>query len=163
MPQALKTLCLIQFWSWKNSLFPLLALWGNRKWLSIWLDAPFFSKFLQLFHFHTGRPILITPEGQLWEKGILPTSKLNEREGFQCLGNSNWTICSPMSHFCSEFGRIWLEDLIFGWIPNKWIGKSDYNPDKWLGIFILGFDWGSNPPLQLVSFSVMAHIAEIQA
>ena len=33
MPQALKTLCLIQFWSWKNSLFPLLALWGNKKWL----------------------------------------------------------------------------------------------------------------------------------
>ena len=23
---------LIQFWSYKNSLFPLLALWGNRNW-----------------------------------------------------------------------------------------------------------------------------------
>ena len=33
MPQALKPLCLIQFWSWKNSLFPLLALWGNKNWL----------------------------------------------------------------------------------------------------------------------------------
>ena len=32
MPQALKPLCLIQFWSWKNSLFPLLALWGNKNW-----------------------------------------------------------------------------------------------------------------------------------
>ena len=32
MPQALETLCLIQFWSWKNSLFPLLALWGNKNW-----------------------------------------------------------------------------------------------------------------------------------
>ena len=46
-----------------------------------------------------------------------------------------------------KFWRIWLEDLIFGWIPKKWIGKSDYNPDKWLGIFILGFDWGSNPQI----------------
>ena len=32
MPKALKPLCLIQFWSWKNSLFPLLALWGNKNW-----------------------------------------------------------------------------------------------------------------------------------
>ena len=32
MPQALKTLCLIHFWSWMNSLFPLLALWGNKNW-----------------------------------------------------------------------------------------------------------------------------------
>ena len=32
MPQALKTLCLIHFWGLKNSLFPLLALWGNKNW-----------------------------------------------------------------------------------------------------------------------------------
>ena len=30
--QALKTLCYIHFWSWENSLFPLLALWGNKIW-----------------------------------------------------------------------------------------------------------------------------------
>ena len=34
--------------------------------------------------------------------GIHPTSKLNETRGFQCLGQSNWTICSPLSHFCSQ-------------------------------------------------------------
>ena len=62
----------------------------------------FIQIILQLFHFHTGRPILITPEGQLSEKGILPTSKLNETEGFQCLGHSNWAICSPLSHFCYD-------------------------------------------------------------
>ena len=33
MPQALKTLFLIHFWGWENSLFPLLALWGNKNWL----------------------------------------------------------------------------------------------------------------------------------
>ena len=27
---ALETLYLIQFWSWVNSLFSLLALWGNK-------------------------------------------------------------------------------------------------------------------------------------
>ena len=32
MPQALKTLCLIHFLGWVNSLFALLALWGNKNW-----------------------------------------------------------------------------------------------------------------------------------
>ena len=32
MPQALKNPCLIHFWSWEISLFPLLALWGNKNW-----------------------------------------------------------------------------------------------------------------------------------
>ena len=32
MAQAFKPPCVIQFWGWKNSLFPLLALWGNKNW-----------------------------------------------------------------------------------------------------------------------------------
>ena len=32
MPQALKTLCLILFLVWKNSLCWLLVLWGNKNW-----------------------------------------------------------------------------------------------------------------------------------
>ena len=31
-PRALKPLYLIHFLGWKNSLFPLLALWGNKNW-----------------------------------------------------------------------------------------------------------------------------------
>ena len=31
-PRHWKTLCLIHFWGWVNSPFPLLALWGNKKW-----------------------------------------------------------------------------------------------------------------------------------
>ena len=61
--------------------------------------APFVPKIFQLFQFHTGRPILITPEGQLLEKGILPIPNVDETEGFQCLAHSNWTICSPLSPF----------------------------------------------------------------
>ena len=26
---------------------------------------------------------------------------MDKTEGFQCLGHSNWTTCSPLSHFCS--------------------------------------------------------------
>ena len=32
-------------------------------------------------------------------KGKSP--KLDETQGFQCLGHSNWTICSLLSQFCS--------------------------------------------------------------
>ena len=32
MPKVLKSHNLIQFWSWENSLFQLLALWGNKNW-----------------------------------------------------------------------------------------------------------------------------------
>ena len=34
--------------------------------------------------------------------GIHPTPKLDETEGFQCLGHSNWAICSPLNPFCSD-------------------------------------------------------------
>ena len=64
--------------------------------------AHFVPNDFQLFHFHAGRPILITPEGQFLEKGNPPTPKVNETEGFQCVGHSNWTICIPLSPFCSK-------------------------------------------------------------
>ena len=64
--------------------------------------ATFIANIFLLFHLHTGGPFLITPEDQYWENGIVPISKLNETEGFQCLGHSNRTICSPLSLFCSQ-------------------------------------------------------------
>ena len=57
---------------------------------------PFEPKlYLNVFKFFTlilGRPILITPEANHGKREILATSKLDETEGFQCLGGSNWTI-----------------------------------------------------------------------
>ena len=75
-------------------------------------------KDFHLFHLHTGRPILITPEGQLWEKGVLPTPKLDETEGFGCLGHSNWTICSPLHLSHSE--------IIPSFPPSYWEANSYY-------------------------------------
>ena len=40
--------------------------------------AHFVLEDFQLFHFHTGRPILITPEGKYWGKSNFPTPKLDE-------------------------------------------------------------------------------------
>ena len=79
----------------------------------------FVLKDFQFFPFHTGRPILITPEGQLSGKGVLPTSEMGETEGFQCLGHSNWTICSLLSPFCSENFPIF---------PLSYWGANSYYP-----------------------------------
>ena len=35
-------------------------------------------------------------------KGDSSNPKLDETEGFQCLGPSNWSICILLSHFCSD-------------------------------------------------------------
>ena len=64
--------------------------------------APFVLINFQLFHFHTEEPILITPEGQYWEKGNLTPLEKNETVGFKCLGCSNRTICSLRSPFFSD-------------------------------------------------------------
>ena len=53
------------------------------------------QKISNFFHFHTGRPILIAPEGQYGEKAILPTPEKNESEGFQGLE-------PPISSQCSR-------------------------------------------------------------
>ena len=37
-----------------------------------------------------------------WERGILPTPNMDDTEGFQCLGQSNWIICSPLSQSCPQ-------------------------------------------------------------
>ena len=51
--------------------------------------AHFVLKLFNISHFYTGRPILLTLEGQYGEKGFHPSSKMNETEGFRCLGHSN--------------------------------------------------------------------------
>ena len=42
------------------------------------------------------------PKGLIVRRGedLVPIPKVNEKGGFECLGHSNWTICSPLSPFC---------------------------------------------------------------
>ena len=75
--------------------------WGIQIWSFAALSAHFVLAIFNLFHLYTGRPILITPEGLIVRKGKCATPELNETEGVECLGHSNWTICSPLSPFCS--------------------------------------------------------------
>ena len=41
------------------------------------------------------------PRGLIVRKRNNPTPELNDTKGFECLGHLNWTICSPLSPFCS--------------------------------------------------------------
>ena len=65
------------------------------KLISLW-------NFPNFFTFILGSPILLPQRANYGKRGILPTPKKNETEGFGCLGHSNWTICDPISHFCFQ-------------------------------------------------------------
>ena len=67
-------------------------------------------------------------------KGNPPS--IDETEGFQCLGHSNWTICSPLSLFCSEnfqLFHLYIERpiLIYPWQRRAENGKREYYKHWW--------------------------------
>ena len=57
----------------------------------------FIPQVFQLFHLYTGSKFLLPQRVEDWKWN---SPNLSETEGFQCLGRSNWTICSPLSQFC---------------------------------------------------------------
>ena len=57
-------------------------------------------KFSSSFTFILGSPFLLPQRANYEKREILPTSNMDETEGVQCLGISNWTICSPLGPFC---------------------------------------------------------------
>ena len=50
---------------------------------------------------------------------------MDETGGFQCLGHSNWTICIPLSPFCSE--------NLSSFSPSYWEANSYYPRGSILG------------------------------
>ena len=71
-----------------------------------------FPKFFQLFHFHAGRPILITPGRGGLEMGKWISPNLSQAEDFECLGHSNWTICSHLH--ISDFQNLFKSEVRLG-------------------------------------------------
>ena len=59
-------------------------------------------------------------------KGNLSNPKVDETEGFQCLGHSNWTIFSPLSHFCFKIFTSFSPSY---WEANFYYPKRD--PATW--------------------------------
>ena len=78
-----------------------------------------FWKFSNSFTCILGSPFLLPQRANYEKREILPTSNMDETEGFQCLGLSNWTICSPLSPFCSE---------IFPTFSISYWGANSYYP-----------------------------------
>ena len=50
----------------------------------------------RLFHFHAGRPILITLERGRLKMGKWNCPNLNQAQDYECLGHLNLTICSHL-------------------------------------------------------------------
>ena len=82
MPQALKPISLIHIGSWENSLFPLLALWGNKNWLPS-MKVKKLEKFQNKMGLKSCKwSSLNAPDTQTpvshpgWEKSIFPFSAL---------------------------------------------------------------------------------------
>ena len=61
-----------------------------------------FPNFYNFCTFILGGQFLLPQRANNRKRGILTTSKLDDTDVFQCLGHSNWTICSPLSHFCFQ-------------------------------------------------------------
>ena len=89
-------------WKWENGILPT---WARQRILSTWgiqigpfaaICTNYISQILQLFHFHAGRPILITPERGGLEMGKWISPNLGQAGDIECLGHSNWTICSHL-------------------------------------------------------------------
>ena len=53
--------------------------------------------------------------------GNHPTQELNESGNFECLGHSNWTICSPLSPSC---GRIFPTFPLSYWEANSYYPRG---------------------------------------
>ena len=67
---------------------------------------------------------------------------MDQTEGFQCLGHSNWIICSPLSQFCfpkfSTFSlSYWGAHSYYPRGPIMRKGNSSnfqYGPDRWVSV-----------------------------
>ena len=100
-------------------------IWGNKNWL-----PSMKVKKLETFQNKMGlkackwsslnAPGTETPQSYpYWELGEFPFPNMDKTGGFQCLGHSNWTTCSPLSPFGSE---------IFCAFSRSYWGANSYYP-----------------------------------
>ena len=78
-----------------------------------------FWKIFNFFTFILGSPFLLPQRANYGSWESFPFPNMDETEGFQCFGHSNWTIFSPLSPFCTE---------IFPTFPLSYWGANSYYP-----------------------------------
>ena len=92
---------------------------GYSNWVIYSRLSPFCSEMFQTFSLSCwGGQFLLPQRANTERRDILPTSKLNETVGFECLGHPSWTICSLLSHFW--FGKFPT------FSPSYWEANSYY-------------------------------------
>ena len=74
---------------------------GHPNWTICKNIRQFWSQNFTPFSLLYWRPILITLESEWLKKGKWISPNLSLAPVFQCLGHSNWTICSRLSQCCS--------------------------------------------------------------
>ena len=91
------------------------------------------------FLFSYWEAISYYPRGLIMGKGKFASPEMEGTEGIECLGHSNWTICSPLSQFHSEHFQTlslsyWEANSYYPW--GSIMGKGN-SPN-----FKSGWDWG---------------------
>ena len=61
-----------------------------------------FWKIFNFFPFILGSPFLLPQRANFGSWENFPSPNMDDTEGFQCLGHSNWTIYGPLSPFYSD-------------------------------------------------------------
>ena len=74
---------------------------GHPYWTICSPLSQFCSEIFPSSNFHIG-PFLLPQRANFGSWENFPFTNMGETEGIECLGHSNWTICSPLSPFCSE-------------------------------------------------------------
>ena len=120
MPQALISLCLIEFGSWMNSLFFILVLWGNKNW-----PPSMKMKKMETFHIKCGlmgcpRSSLNTPgtgntqHHPILKLGEFPFPIITRELRFYC---RDWwaSFCGKeIAHLANFTNRTCIKDLYYG-------------------------------------------------
>ena len=83
------------------------------------IEPILFWNFSNFFHFILGSQLLLPQRANFGSWENFPFPNMDETEGIECLGHSNWTICSPLSHFCPE---------IFSTFSLSYWGANSYYP-----------------------------------
>ena len=108
MPQALKHLCLIQFWNWKNTLFLLLALWGNKNW-------PPSIKMREIGNFQNKMGL----KGYKWSNLNAPGTQMPLPHVFLELEELPFSHIPQKQRFCEDRSNIAFNDMSTGQAPER--------------------------------------------
>ena len=121
----------------KNGWFRGVSVTGAFKLDHLQPVKPFlFPKFSNFCTFIVGGQFLLPQRANNEKREFSQLQKMDDSEGFQCLGHSNWTICIPLNPFWS--GKFPPFSLSY-WEANSYYPRGPimekrefFQPQKWM-------------------------------